>query len=155
MYRDRHGQQRVYLRVPGRAAIRLRAPVGTDQFRDEYREAMNSPGEMLRKQRRPQNDAKAWSLARLKEAVRETMADEGVYLLIRGGKVTYVGQSKNCARRIDSHRMNGRQFDRAHYIFIEGRQRVTLERLLIRQLAPVENKKDKGFANPTEGSDAD
>lgn len=37
--KDRHGNQRVYFRPPGGRMIRLRAPIGTQEFVDEYRRA--------------------------------------------------------------------------------------------------------------------
>jgi hypothetical protein len=30
--RDRHGNVRIYVRVPGRPKVRIRAPFGTDEF---------------------------------------------------------------------------------------------------------------------------
>lgn len=37
--KDRHGNQRVYYRPPGGKMVRLRAPIGTQDFVDEYRRA--------------------------------------------------------------------------------------------------------------------
>ena len=37
--KDRHGNQRVYYRRPGAKMIRLQAPIGTQEFIDEYRRA--------------------------------------------------------------------------------------------------------------------
>ena len=34
--RDRHGNIRVYVRVPGRRKVRIRAPFGTDKFIAAY-----------------------------------------------------------------------------------------------------------------------
>ena len=38
---DRHGNVRVYFRKPGRPKVRLRAPLGTNQFIVEYQAALN------------------------------------------------------------------------------------------------------------------
>jgi integrase/recombinase XerD len=39
--RDRHGNVRVYARVPGRRKVRIRAPFGTDEFLAEYNAAVS------------------------------------------------------------------------------------------------------------------
>ena len=38
--RDRHGNLRWYVRLPGKAKIRLRAEYGSEQFWEEYRDAL-------------------------------------------------------------------------------------------------------------------
>src|SRR6516225_6942180 len=39
--RDRHGNIRVYVRVPGRRKVRIRAPFGTDKFIADYNAAVS------------------------------------------------------------------------------------------------------------------
>src|SRR5262249_32858611 len=39
--RDRHGNIRVYVRVPGRRKVRIRAPFGTDKFIADYNAAIS------------------------------------------------------------------------------------------------------------------
>lgn len=41
--RDRHGNLRTYLRVPGRPKVRLHETPGTDAFEAEYRRALAAP----------------------------------------------------------------------------------------------------------------
>ena len=38
--RDRHGNTRVYVRVPGRNKVRIRAPIGSPEFMAEYNRAI-------------------------------------------------------------------------------------------------------------------
>jgi integrase len=38
---DRHGTQRIYVRVPGRSKVRLHAPEGSDLFLEQYRAAFH------------------------------------------------------------------------------------------------------------------
>src|SRR5215831_8018106 len=39
--RDRHGNVRIYVRIPGRRKIRIRAPFGTDEFIVAYNAAVS------------------------------------------------------------------------------------------------------------------
>ena len=39
--RDRHGNVRLYVRVPGRTKVRIRAPFGTDEFIAAYNAAIS------------------------------------------------------------------------------------------------------------------
>src|SRR4051794_21645131 len=39
--RDRHGNIRIYVRVPGRRKVRIRAPFATDEFINEYNTAIS------------------------------------------------------------------------------------------------------------------
>ena len=39
--RDRHGNVRIYVRVPGRRKVRIRAPFGTDKFIADYNAAIS------------------------------------------------------------------------------------------------------------------
>jgi integrase len=43
--RDRHGNVRTYVRVPGRAKVRLRAPEGSSEFFKEYAAALEGEGQ--------------------------------------------------------------------------------------------------------------
>ena len=45
--RDRHGNVRLYVRMPGKKKIRLRAPEGTPEFHFEYATAIAAPGAPL------------------------------------------------------------------------------------------------------------
>jgi hypothetical protein len=138
MYR-KDGRKVCYYRRPGCAAIPLPITIGSREFQDAYDAAVEQTKVNINRRR---NAGLAPSAAaRMREAVIGTMADSGVYLLVRRGRVTYVGTSKNCGGRIAEHRQNGRQFDKAFYIFAEGTEREWLEALLIRQLDPEENKR--------------
>jgi hypothetical protein len=138
MYR-KDGRKVCYYRRPGCAAIPLPITVGSREFAAAYKTAVEQTQAAI-EQRRAASLAPS-SIARVREAVIGTMADSGVYLLIREGRVTYVGTSRNCGDRIAKHRQNGRPFDKAFYIFAEGSEREWLEALLIRQLMPPENKR--------------
>ena len=47
--RDRHGNLRTYLRLPGRPKVRLHEAPGTDAFGAEYRRALDAKPEAPRK----------------------------------------------------------------------------------------------------------
>jgi hypothetical protein len=64
----------------------------------------------------------------------------GVYLLMRKGKVVYIGSSLNMPDRVADHRTNGRPFDQAVYIVTRANQRKRLEAILIRAIKPAQNK---------------
>src|SRR5574343_662611 len=63
----------------------------------------------------------------------------GVYCLIRGGVVSYVGQSKNMLTRVSTHAASGRQFDRVTFIPCTEDNLTELERKYIQYLNPIEN----------------
>lgn len=66
-------------------------------------------------------------------------ATSGVYLLMQGDTVVYVGRSNNMNSRLTSHRRNGRQFDEAQVIPCDAVTSVWLEKELIRTLRPIQN----------------
>jgi predicted GIY-YIG superfamily endonuclease len=71
----------------------------------------------------------------------------GVYLLFTKHRLTYVGSSTDCYRRISDHRTNGRRFDNAFVVPCQSTDAKWIEKALISQLAPEENIQHK----PVEG----
>lgn len=64
-----------------------------------------------------------------------------VYFLCWGGKVYYIGQTKDLVRRLMAHREKG-EFDEILYFEVDDdRQRCELEESLISSLRPPLNKK--------------
>lgn len=63
----------------------------------------------------------------------------GVYFLIRGPEITYVGQAVDVLYRIARHRREGRRFDSFAYISCPAEQLDELEALYIRAFVPEEN----------------
>lgn len=61
---DRHGNVRVYVRLPGRPKVRIREPKGSDAFLDAYRAAVAgeapAPKETKRQRKRPSPHTLAW-----------------------------------------------------------------------------------------------
>ena len=145
-FKDRHGRERAYYRKPGCVAICLPTPVGSPEFLEAYEAAVAaSPPD---KPKLP--PGAKWSGRRLAANIAGGMADSGVYLLLRRGRVVYVGSSANCANRIGQHKTNGRAFDKAFYIFADAGERENLERTLIRAIQPEQNKTWRFPANPSQ-----
>lgn len=144
-FKDRHGRTRVYFRYPGQDAIAIKATLDTPEFEAEYLSLMRRAEAARTEEISPRaaRRMRDWSGRRLADNIKGIMADSGVYLLIREGRVVYVGTSKNCAARIAEHRINGRAYDKAFYIYAEESERVELERALIRSLRPEQNKAGK------------
>lgn len=65
---------------------------------------------------------------------------EGVYFLIRDGRVTYVGSSQNVRERIRGHATNGRPFDRCAWTLTSPFLRSALETVHIAMWSPPGNK---------------
>lgn len=63
----------------------------------------------------------------------------GLYFLFKDGELTYVGQSKDCRKRIEQHRGNGRPFDFATIMPIEPERRSLVEAAIIHKFAPSGN----------------
>jgi len=63
----------------------------------------------------------------------------GVYFLIRGGRVVYVGQSVNVLRRISEHMKGGARFDSFAFSPCGQNEMDRLEATYIRALFPDEN----------------
>jgi hypothetical protein len=68
-----------------------------------------------------------------------TRMASGVYFLIRGTEVIYVGQSVDVLHRIARHRREKRFFDAFAYIECQVHELDELERLYIKALVPEEN----------------
>lgn len=79
------------------------------------------------------------SLIEIFEAAVPTTHASGVYFLIRGGEVVYVGQSIDVLNRIARHRREGRQFDAYAYMECLREDLDRLERVYIRALVPEGN----------------
>jgi hypothetical protein len=142
-YTDRHGKVRRYFRRGSSPKIPLPDNPDSAGFKRAYKEIA------------AQFEAKKDSIAtgvplpfrrtkigtersRVGRATaRESVA--GVYLLMRLGRIVYVGSSADMAARVLAHRANGRLFDHAYYIAAPGSGRVSLERLLIEALKPPQN----------------
>jgi hypothetical protein len=77
----------------------------------------------------------------------------GIYLLMLDGQIVYVGSSLHMPRRVAEHRMNGRPFDQVFYIRTTADQRDALERLLIRQLDPQQNRQGRRAELSNPGND--
>jgi hypothetical protein len=73
------------------------------------------------------------------EAAIPTSKASGVYFLIRGGEVAYVGQSVDVLHRIARHRREGKLFDAFSYIECDRDDMDRLETLYIKALVPLEN----------------
>lgn len=74
----------------------------------------------------------------LQAAVRSAKAS-GIYFLVRGDEVVYVGQSLDMLHRIARHRREGRSFDRYACMECEPERLDALEALYIAAFAPREN----------------
>lgn len=68
-----------------------------------------------------------------------TKLSSGIYFLLRGNRVVYVGQSVDVLGRISRHRRDGRQFGAFAYIECHESDMDRLERLYIRAFVPEEN----------------
>jgi hypothetical protein len=74
----------------------------------------------------------------LAAAIPMTLAS-GIYFLIRGGEVVYVGQSVDVLHRIARHRREGKVFDSFSYMECDPHQMDRLESLYIKAFVPEEN----------------
>ena len=64
----------------------------------------------------------------------------GVYFLVKGDDVIYVGQSVNVPARVATHKNNGVEFERWHFIECEPEWLNDLEAAFIAQFSPSLNK---------------
>lgn len=71
----------------------------------------------------------------------------GIYFLIAGGKVMYVGQSTDAHYRIGHHATLGRIFDAVHIIPCAEREACLLESRYILALQPPWNRRRDGSLN--------
>lgn len=81
----------------------------------------------------------------------------GVYLLLSGGEVSYVGRSRRMSARIAEHVERGRRFDAAFGIPAEEEELGRLEAALLRALRPAENRvgeRDGAAVEIGKGADA-
>tara|TARA_R110000751_G_C13540724_1_gene455090 strand:- start:72 stop:563 length:492 start_codon:yes stop_codon:yes gene_type:complete len=70
--------------------------------------------------------------------------NEGLYLLIKGGEVVYVGMTNNIFRRLGQHVDSDKVFKRCLFINFKHSQRLEeRERILISIFCPKYNLKDK------------
>ncbi len=149
---DRHGHHRAYFKRPGYHTTTLPVPVGSAEFLGAYEKALLAVPDDARDVKQASvaviKRQREWSGRRLQAYISNLMGDSGVYLLLRQGRVVYVGSSRNCAQRIKDHRTAGRPFDKAFYIYAEEAERAALEVVLIRQLAPEQNKIWNRASNP-------
>lgn len=140
-FTDRHGKVRHYFRRAGVPRIALPAP-NSPEFRAAYDAALG-------KQRRDtglalppfqiRDNRKRTKLSIERQRARGSTA--GVYLLLQGDRIVYVGSSEDMPTRVVAHRSNGRQFDRAYYISVPGaKDRARLEAILIATLRPEQNR---------------
>jgi hypothetical protein len=131
---DQSGNQRLYFRRKGKPQIALPEPIGSPDFKRAYAMALENPllvpassmpGGIARHSRR--------------QKIYVVQPLVGVYLLLRRGRIIYIGSSLNMPKRIAAHRTNGRQFDEVFYVATTARRRAWLENLLIRALNPSQN----------------
>lgn len=73
------------------------------------------------------------------EAAIPTRMASGVYFLLRGEDVVYVGQSVDVLGRISRHRREGKRFDAYSYMECSPDAMDRLERLYIKAFVPEEN----------------
>lgn len=139
VFTDRHGKKRIYFRRAGHQPIPLPPDMESPEFHKSYEKALRATTAVKGPTPKQIERMREWSGRRLASAVTDTMEDVGVYLLMKAGRVVYVGTSRNCAQRIKDHRTTHRPFDKAFYIYAEDSERLALERALIRQLQPEQN----------------
>ena len=146
-FQDRHGRIRYYFRHPKVGNFLLRGAPGSADFLREYethRAAVPdrvAPGAALQPVARV--------TAALMEGRKKDLSDRaqrlldpnvGVYLLLKKNKVVYVGMSRNLKSRIDTHYAAGRPFGASYRIPAPLEEMAHLERLLIAQLKPKQNR---------------
>lgn len=136
-FKNRHGKVVHYFRRRG-TRIRLPAP-GTADFQRAYLAAFARLGDASDSSvvLQPFRAKEKTKIAVERHRARKSAA--GVYLLLLGNRVVYIGTSEDMATRVAAHRTNGRQFDRAYYIHAPGRDRFVLERTLIAAIMPDQN----------------
>jgi hypothetical protein len=130
---DRHGRVRNYFRRKGQR-IALPGRLGSPEFMLAYTAALSEPpggGVVTRRAENP------------------NVPLIGVYLLLRKGRITYIGSSINMPVRVANHRANGRQFDQAFYIATTADQREALEQVLIKTVNPTENRMHRSNGTET------
>ena len=126
---DRKGRERLYFRRAGSPRVTLPGPIGSRQFEQAYRTAL------------------AGGIVIVREVARRTKRRHvprlGVYFLLLGDELVYIGSSMDMPQRVAQHKTNGRRFDRVFYIETRPGERLGLEAILIRALGPRHNKNGK------------
>ena len=140
-FKDRHGHERHYFRRNG-SRTPLPAP-GSPEFRKAYQKAFGNvgadTGAILPPVKLLGVDRKKTRIGLERQRTLGTVG--GVYLLMLGSRVVYVGSSVDMPTRVVNHRANGRQFDRAYYISVPApKDRAKLEATLIAALKPEQNR---------------
>jgi hypothetical protein len=122
-----------YVRRHHGTRTRLRAPYGSDEFWREYQAACAERPYTTTVIDAPRGPLAAWPI----ESQAPTI---GVYLLLLGGEVVYVGSSLTMVERVKAHQQNGRPFDRVIFIPTFACDREDLERILIDAIQPKQNR---------------
>jgi hypothetical protein len=131
---DKSGKPHVYFRRRGYPRIRLPDQVSSPEFALAYAAAIRE------EPMPPASSLLGGIIARPDRNPNAVQPLIGVYLLMRKGKVVYIGSSLNMPRRVADHRTNGRPFDKAFYIATTPREREALERVLIAAIRPLQNR---------------
>jgi hypothetical protein len=142
-FTDRHGRQRFYFRRPGFPTVVL-PPPWSPEFAAAYHAALSGAalpqpstlvGGVIAKRGVEANSRMTAGIIAKRGVDPYTVQPLiGVYLLMRGGRLVYIG------RRVAEHRANGRPFDKAHFIATKANEREQLEQALIRALHPSQNR---------------
>lgn len=94
----------------------------------------SSPTSVLKAQREVPH-----SLAEILMASVPHVTSSGIYFLMRGAEVIYIGQAYDLLQRISRHRREGRVFDAFSYVPCEIDELDALESLYLRAVVPEEN----------------
>jgi hypothetical protein len=71
----------------------------------------------------------------------------GIYFLLKGSEIVYVGQSRTVYQRIETHKTDGtKEFDKACFFECSVEELDDIERTLIRAFGPKYNKTHKLFS---------
>lgn len=137
-FKDRHGVERWYFAYRDFPTVPLPGPEGSTQFIEAYEAARisifsgNDVKSMAEKRRRDAADREIWGT--------RTVPKCGVYILMQGAEIVYIGSSTDVRGRVLTHRQYGRPFDSAYAIETEEETRLALEKMLIAALRPGQNK---------------
>ena len=79
-------------------------------------------------------------------------AQNGVYLLVKGSRIVYIGSSGNIYQRISAHTSRGIEFDEVMWFpFVDGKHPSMLEKALIEKIEPVYNTNGSPVSCGTRG----
>jgi hypothetical protein len=73
------------------------------------------------------------------ERAANMLQESGVYFLLLGKQITYIGQSRDVWRRIKDHAASGRRFDSYCWQPCEPSKLIELEAFCIKKFHPIEN----------------